>query len=58
MFAAFSFFYLNEPRGWNHALGFSLIALGRFSCFSGGKDRRNAAQKLMLVLVPIDWRTP
>ena len=33
VFAAFSFFYLNEPLGWNHALGFSLIALGAFFVF-------------------------
>jgi hypothetical protein len=33
VFAAFSFFYLNEPLGWNHALGFTLIALGAFFVF-------------------------
>jgi uncharacterized protein len=33
VFAAFSFLYLKEPLGWNHALGFSLIALGAFFVF-------------------------
>ena len=28
VFAGFSFFYLMQPLGWNHALGFALIALG------------------------------
>jgi hypothetical protein len=33
VFVAFSFFYLNEPLGWNHAVGFTLIALGAFFVF-------------------------
>jgi len=33
VFAAFSALYLNEPLGWNHALGFTLIALGAFFVF-------------------------
>jgi uncharacterized protein (DUF486 family) len=33
VFAAFSFLYLNEPLGWNHAFGFCLIALGAFFVF-------------------------
>lgn len=33
VFAAFSFLYLKEPLGWNHAIGFSLIALGAFFVF-------------------------
>ena len=33
VFAGFSFAYLKEPLGWNHALGFSLIALGAFFVF-------------------------
>ena len=33
VFAGFSFFYLNEPLGWNHAVGFTLIALGAFFVF-------------------------
>jgi uncharacterized protein (DUF486 family) len=28
VFAGFSFIYLKEPLGWNHAVGFALIALG------------------------------
>ena len=28
VFAGFSFFYLKQPLGWNHALGFALIAVG------------------------------
>ena len=28
VFAGFSVFYLKQPLGWNHALGFALIALG------------------------------
>jgi uncharacterized protein (DUF486 family) len=30
VFAAFSFIYLREPLGWNHAVGFGLIAAGAF----------------------------
>jgi uncharacterized protein (DUF486 family) len=33
VFAGFSVFYLNEPVGWNHAIGFTLIALGAFFVF-------------------------
>jgi uncharacterized protein (DUF486 family) len=33
VFAVFSVLYLKEPLGWNHALGFSLIALGAFFVF-------------------------
>ena len=33
VFAAFSVFYLKEPLGWNHGLGFGLIALGAFFIF-------------------------
>jgi uncharacterized protein len=33
VFAAFSVLYLKEPLGWNHALGFSFIALGAFFIF-------------------------
>jgi uncharacterized protein len=33
VFAGFSLFYLNEPLGWNHAVGFALIALGAFFVF-------------------------
>ena len=33
VFAAFSVLYLKEPFGWNHAVGFSLIALGAFFIF-------------------------
>ena len=33
VFAGFSFLYLREPLGWNHALGFALIALGAFFVF-------------------------
>ena len=28
IFGVFSFVYLKEPLGWNHALGFGFIALG------------------------------
>jgi uncharacterized protein len=30
IFAGFSFLYLKEPLGWNHAVGFALIAVGAF----------------------------
>jgi uncharacterized protein (DUF486 family) len=30
VFAGFSVLYLKEPLGWNHALGFLLIAVGAF----------------------------
>lgn len=33
VFAGFSALYLNEPLGWNHAVGFALIALGAFFVF-------------------------
>lgn len=33
VFAVFSVFYLKEPLSWNHALGFSFIALGGFFIF-------------------------
>ena len=33
VFAAFSVLYLKEPLGWNHAVGFSFIALGAFFIF-------------------------
>jgi uncharacterized protein (DUF486 family) len=33
IFAGFSLMYLKEPLGWNHALGFGLIAAGAFFVF-------------------------
>jgi uncharacterized protein len=33
VFAAFSHFYLKEALGWNHLLGFALIAAGAFFVF-------------------------
>jgi uncharacterized protein (DUF486 family) len=33
VFAGFSAVYLNEPLGWNHAVGFALIAAGAFFIF-------------------------
>ena len=33
VFSGFSLTYLKEPLGWNHALGFALIALGAFFVF-------------------------
>jgi hypothetical protein len=33
VFAGFSVLYLKEPLGWNHGLGFALIALGAFLIF-------------------------
>ena len=33
VFAAFSVVYLKEPLGWNHAVGFTLIAAGAFFVF-------------------------
>lgn len=33
VFAAFSVFYLRESLGWNHLIGYSLIALGAFFIF-------------------------
>ena len=33
VFAGFSLVYLKEPLGWNHALGFALIAAGAFLVF-------------------------
>jgi uncharacterized protein len=36
VFAGFSVLYLKEPLGWNHALGFALIACGAFFVFHKG----------------------
>ena len=33
VFAGFSVLYLKEPLGWNHAVGFALIAGGAFFIF-------------------------
>ena len=33
VFAVFSITYLNEPLGWNHAVGFGFIALGAYFIF-------------------------
>jgi uncharacterized protein (DUF486 family) len=33
IFAGFSIVYLNQPLGWNHAVGFTLIAAGAFFVF-------------------------
>jgi uncharacterized protein len=35
VFAAFSVYYLREPLGWNHAIGFLLIAAGAGFIFMG-----------------------
>jgi uncharacterized protein (DUF486 family) len=35
VFAVFSWAYLHEPLGWNHAVGFALIAAGAFFVFLG-----------------------
>jgi uncharacterized protein len=35
VFAGFSVLYLKEPLGWNHLIGFSLIAAGAFFIFQG-----------------------
>ena len=35
VFAGFSAVYLKEPLGWNHAVGFALIAAGGAFVFSG-----------------------
>jgi uncharacterized protein len=35
VFALFSTLFLKEPLGWNHALGFALIALGAGVVFLG-----------------------
>ncbi len=35
VFAVFSYVYLKEPLGWNHLVGFALIAAGAFFVFHG-----------------------
>ena len=35
VFAGFSYAYLKEPLGWNHLVGFALIAAGAFFVFHG-----------------------
>jgi uncharacterized protein len=34
VFAGFAVFYLKEPLGWNHAVGFGLIAAGAVFVFA------------------------
>ena len=41
VFAGFSVLYLKEPLGWNHALGFALIAVGAFLIFTNGRSERS-----------------
>jgi uncharacterized protein len=36
VFTGFSLFYLKQPIGWNHAVGFALICAGAFFVFRGG----------------------
>ncbi|AWM86234.1 DMT family protein [Microvirga sp. 17 mud 1-3] len=36
VFAGFSVLYLKEPLGWNHLVGFALIASGATFIFRGG----------------------
>ncbi|QFU17240.1 DMT family protein [Microvirga thermotolerans] len=36
VFAGFSVLYLKEPLGWNHLVGFALIAAGAAFIFRGG----------------------
>jgi len=33
VFAGFAAFYLKEPLGWNHVVGFALISAGAFFVF-------------------------
>ena len=35
VFGGFSVLVLKEPLGWNHAVGFALIAAGAFFVFHG-----------------------
>lgn len=35
VFVGFSYLYLKEPLGWNHLVGFALIAAGAFFVFHG-----------------------
>ncbi|WP_342361249.1 DMT family protein [Terrarubrum flagellatum] len=35
VFAGFSVLWLKEPLGWNHAVGFALIAAGAWFIFQG-----------------------
>jgi uncharacterized protein (DUF486 family) len=35
VFAGFSVLYLKEPLGWNHLIGFALIAAGAAFIFKG-----------------------
>jgi uncharacterized protein len=35
VFCGFSVVHLKEPLGWNHAVGFALIAVGAAFVFSG-----------------------
>ena len=45
VFAGFSVLYLKEPLGWNHGLGFALIALGAFISTNGRDAPRLCERK-------------
>src|ERR1700733_7513316 len=45
VFAGFSVLYLKEPLGWNHALGFGLIAAGAFLIFHKWSQRSSQRRR-------------
>ena len=45
VFVGFSLAYLKEPIGWNHALGFTLIAPARSSYFRSGENGRSKMRR-------------
>ena len=57
VFAGFSVLYLKEPLGWNHALGFLLIAAGAFFVFTNGSEgycwRRRCRGSAAIRLLPL-----
>ena len=46
VFAGFSVLYLKEPLGWNHGLGFALIAAGAFFIFHKWPLRSSPRERL------------
>ena len=48
VFAGFSVLYLKEPLGWNHAVGFALIAAGAALRLHGRAEARRYSPRTRL----------
>ena len=58
VFAGFSVFYLKEPLGWNHGLGFALLAAGAFFLFHKWRTGRAARHTITVVPANAGTHTP